>query len=141
MSFLFISKTLSLNNLKSWTAMMRKSQCLLFVSKRSYIYPMICMTVPLNEFSFRVSQTVIYWQSLFSDNLLTFINNYWQLRENLDLVTILTFMSQTDNLLWTYLIETLVTWNHKSKGSSLRRFDFDQKFITRDHLLNLYTSY
>ena len=48
--FLFINKTLQLNNLieQIWK---RKFQCLLFMLKRSYIcYYIICMTVPLKIF-------------------------------------------------------------------------------------------
>ena len=50
LSFLFINKTLQLNNLKKLEQLlMRKFQCLLFVLKRSYICDYIlCMTVPLS---------------------------------------------------------------------------------------------
>ena len=52
MSFLFINKTLRLNNLKTRTAMNAKISILFFVLKRSYIcYYMVCMTVPLKRFN------------------------------------------------------------------------------------------
>ena len=50
MSFLFVNKTLRLNNWKTRKLWVLKLQCLLFVLKRSYIcYYIICMAVPWKQ--------------------------------------------------------------------------------------------
>ena len=50
LSFLFVSKILQLNNLKTRTAMMRQFKCLLPVLRGSYIYYITCMTLPVIPF-------------------------------------------------------------------------------------------
>ena len=65
MSFLFINKTLRLDNLKTRKLWMRKFPCLLFVLKRSYIcYHIICMTVLLMLQACSYIDKNILWPSL-----------------------------------------------------------------------------